>query len=206
MTRTCEYILTNNRYCKNYCKYGCNINKIHNICNAHAIMVLGKYAEKIQNVFKRRKLLNKVILFKKLPIDLKLKIVFFAVNQTRFDNVYSLYGKFISKRINISLNTIDWYKLFYTRYVDVYHYFTDNDSLSSFCRLLELIKKYFPVIKNKVNLKNIKTICEELKKIYYVNLYLMTRDNVIEWTYVISIIDQLPLFKKKSIIDKPSSV
>lgn len=197
MVKTCEFILSTNKYCKNYCRYTCNINKIHNLCSIHGNIVLSYYAEKIQRFFKKTKLKPKILLFKNLPIELKVKIIDYCVYPIRMEYVYNLYARFISKRINISLNTIDWYKLFYTRYSDVYHYFTDNDSLSSFCKVLELIKKYFCVIKNKINLKNIKNICEELKKIYCTNYSIMTAENVSQWNYVINLIETMPSLKRQ---------
>lgn len=198
MVKTCGFILTTNKYCKNYSKYNCNINKIHNLCSIHGTILLSYYAEIIQKFFNRMKLRPKIVLFKELPLDIKRKIIDYCVFPLRMDGIYDLYAKFISKRINISLNTIDWYKLFYTRYSDVYQYFTDNNSLSSFCSVLELINKYFCVIKNKVNLKNIKNICEELKKIYCTNYSIMTVENLNQWNYVINLIDNMPSLKKRS--------
>lgn len=197
MVKTCEFILSSNKYCKNYIRYFCNINKIHNLCSIHGSMILSCYAEIIQRFFRKVKLKPKIILFNKLPFDLKSKIIDYCIIPLKMERVYNLYARFISKRINISLNTIDWYKLFYTRYSDVYQYFTDTDSLSSFCKVLELINKYFLVIKNKINLKNIKNICEELKKIYCTNYRIMSDENYTQWNYVIQLIDNIPSLKKK---------
>lgn len=199
MVKTCEFILSNNRYCKNYTRYYCNINKMHNLCSIHGNIELRCYAEKIQTFFNKSRLKSKIAFFKDLPLDLKAKIIDYCVYPIRMERVYNLYANFISKRINMSINTIDLCKLFYTRSIDVYNYFLDNNSLTSFCKVLELVKKYFIVIKNKINLKNIKSICEELKQIYYVNYDIMTESNLLEWNYVINIINTFPSLKRKSI-------
>ena len=125
MGKTCDYILNNNRFCKNYSRFNCNINKQHSLCSKHGIMVLGYYANIIQNYYKKTRLKNIIEnVYNLLPFDIKGLIIDKAVYYIRMQNVYSLYAKFISKRINISINTIDFYKLFYTRYTDVYNYFT----------------------------------------------------------------------------------
>lgn len=196
MVKTCEYILPNNRYCKNYCRYSCNLNKMHKLCSVHGSMMLSKYAELIQHWFKNCKVSRASHIFVRLPYDLKQYILQDVIYSLKLNNIYNLYANFISKRINVSLNTINWCQLIYNRYDDIYTYFNDSESIYYFCRLLELINKYFLVIRDRVNLKNIKFICSELQKIYLFNQETIEYANSELW---FSVIKQINLLRKLKI-------
>jgi|LauGreDrversion4_2_1035121.scaffolds.fasta_scaffold122735_2 hypothetical protein len=194
MTR-CNYIIICNntrRYCKNFSKYLINLKGNIHLCQVHGYKIINNYANIIQKIFKGNKARTKMKIFIKLPDELQRKIIFYIREPLYLSKLNILYNKFLYHRINKINNEINFNKIIYSRYEDIYRYLTD-ENIKNFSNVLSLIIKYNKILTNKKIIHSINFLCNELEKIF---LQCVTKNNIDNYNTWMVIMKSIRKYKK----------